>query len=207
MNYTQLTQEQRYQIAVLKKAGHMQVEIARLIGVDKSTISRELSRNKGQRGYRPKQAHRLALEERRQQKVKSSISADEWLRIEALLRQEWSPEEVEHTSVWKEDVLSAMNVSTSMCMRTKEMAVICTPSCGAKSSARSVMVPTTDGVKSPTELALNIARLLLIRNLASETGKATPLSARATKGLLFRWWNVNLSTPCWVRSNARRPIW
>ena len=39
MNYTQLTQEQRYQIAVLKKAGHMQVEIARLIGVDKSTIS------------------------------------------------------------------------------------------------------------------------------------------------------------------------
>ena len=93
MNYTQLTQEQRYQIAVLKKAGHMQVEIARLIGVDKSTISRELSRNKGQRGYRPKQAHRLALE-RRQTKVKQSIMDEEWLRIEALLRQEWSPEEI-----------------------------------------------------------------------------------------------------------------
>jgi len=52
MNYAQLTQGQRYQIAVLKKAGHMQVEIARLIGVDKSTISRELRRNRGLRGYR-----------------------------------------------------------------------------------------------------------------------------------------------------------
>jgi len=93
MNYTQLTQEQRYQIAVLKKAGHTQVDIAKLIGVDKSTISRELSRNKGQRGYRPRQAHRLALE-RRQQKVRSFITTDEWLRIEALLRMEWSPEEI-----------------------------------------------------------------------------------------------------------------
>lgn len=93
MNYTQLTQEQRYQIAVLRKAGHMQVEIARLIGVHKSTISRELSRNKGLRGYRPKQAHRRALD-RRQEKVRESITADEWLRIETLLRQEWSPDEI-----------------------------------------------------------------------------------------------------------------
>jgi len=75
MNYTQLTQEQRYQIAVLKKAGHMQVEIARLIGVDKSTISRELRRNHGMRGYRPKQAHRLAVE-RRQEKVRPSSLSD-----------------------------------------------------------------------------------------------------------------------------------
>jgi len=93
MNYTQLTQEQRYQIAVLKKAGHMQADIAQLVGVHKSTISREVSRNKGQRGYRPQQAHRLALE-RRQLKVKPSITAEDWLRIDALLQQEWSPEEV-----------------------------------------------------------------------------------------------------------------
>lgn len=81
------------QIAVLKKAGHMQAGIARLLGVHKSTISRELSRNKGQRGYRPKQAHRLVLM-RRQQKIRRSIGSDDWLRIEALLRQEWSPEEI-----------------------------------------------------------------------------------------------------------------
>ena len=93
MNYTQLTQEQRYQIAVLKKAGHMQVEIARLIGVHKSTISREFRRNHGMRGYRPKQAHRLAIE-RRQEKVRPRITEQEWRRIHALLRQEWSPDEI-----------------------------------------------------------------------------------------------------------------
>ena len=59
--YKQLTQEQRYQIYALKKAGHCQMEIANLLGVHKSTICRELRRNRGQRGYRPKQAHGFAL--------------------------------------------------------------------------------------------------------------------------------------------------
>jgi transposase, IS30 family len=52
--YTQLTQEERYQIHALMKAGHSQTEIASVLGRDKSTISRELKRNQGQRGYRPK---------------------------------------------------------------------------------------------------------------------------------------------------------
>ena len=63
--YQQLTQEQRYQIYALKKMGHNQTEIDNCIGVDKSTISRELKRNHGQRGYRPKQAHGLAMSRRR----------------------------------------------------------------------------------------------------------------------------------------------
>ena len=64
MNYTQLTREQRYQIYALLKMGHNRTEIAAVIGKHKSTISRELSRNKGQRGYRPKQAHGKALHRR-----------------------------------------------------------------------------------------------------------------------------------------------
>ena len=52
-HYTQLTQIQRYQIYALKKAGHNQSEIADKIGVHKSTVSRELRRNKGLKGYRP----------------------------------------------------------------------------------------------------------------------------------------------------------
>lgn len=93
MSYTQLTREQRYQIYALKKAGHLQVEIARVIGVNKSTISRELSRNTGLRSYRPKQAHRFAME-RRQAKAKPRITSEEWQRIEVLLRQGWSPDQV-----------------------------------------------------------------------------------------------------------------
>ncbi len=56
MTYTHLTREERYQIYALKKAGHKQYEIAELLERSKSTISRELARNCGGRGYRPKQA-------------------------------------------------------------------------------------------------------------------------------------------------------
>ena len=50
-HYTQLTIEQRYQIFGLKKAGFNQSKIASGLNVHKSTISRELMRNKGQRGW------------------------------------------------------------------------------------------------------------------------------------------------------------
>ena len=93
MSYTQLAQEQRYQIYALLKMGHSQTEIAMNIGVNKSTISRELHRNRGKRGYRPKQAHRFAVK-RRRNAVQKQISAETWLFIEQLLRQDWSPEQV-----------------------------------------------------------------------------------------------------------------
>jgi IS30 family transposase len=44
----------------LKKQGMSIAEIARLMGRDRSTVYRELARNTGQRGYRAKQAQRLA---------------------------------------------------------------------------------------------------------------------------------------------------
>ena len=58
---TQLTEEERYQIESLLKMGHDQSEIAVVLKRHKSTISREVRRNRGLRGYRPKQAQRLAL--------------------------------------------------------------------------------------------------------------------------------------------------
>ncbi len=91
--YQQLTQVQRYQISALKKNGHSQREIADTIGVHKSTISRELRRNRGQRGYRPQQAHRKALD-RHRQKVKRRIRPSTWRLVEEKLREDWSPEQV-----------------------------------------------------------------------------------------------------------------
>lgn len=90
--YKQLTQGQRYQIYVLLKAGHNPSEIAHFIRVHKSTISRELKRNRGQRGYRPKQAHEFALSRRK--KARHRIPERTWEWIELLIRQEWSPEQV-----------------------------------------------------------------------------------------------------------------
>ena len=92
MSYTQLTQEQRYQIHSLLKMDHNQVEIAKCLGVHKSTISRELRRNKGLRGYRPKQAHQKAMS--RKNHSRNHIMLETWAVIEAKIRLEWSPEQV-----------------------------------------------------------------------------------------------------------------
>ena len=91
--YTQLTREERYQIYALKQAGHRQNDIAEVLGRHKSTISRELRRNHGLRGYRPKQAHRLALA-RRSAKVRPRFGSPIWRQIEVLIRQDWSPEQI-----------------------------------------------------------------------------------------------------------------
>lgn len=91
--YTQLTQEQRYQIYVLMKANHTQTEIADLIGVHKSTVSRELHRNSGLKGYRPKQAHQRCLQ-RRTQKSVPRITLKTWRMVSHLIHQEWSPEQI-----------------------------------------------------------------------------------------------------------------
>jgi IS30 family transposase len=94
MNYAQLTQEQRYHIHAFKKAGYDQSQIAQEVGVHKSTITRELRRNCGQRGYRPKQAHEMA-QRRQQERVRANrIAPSTWNLVETHLRQEGSPEQI-----------------------------------------------------------------------------------------------------------------
>jgi IS30 family transposase len=93
MQYAQLTQGQRYQIKALLDIGRNRTEIADQLGVAKSTISREVRRNRGQRGYRPKQAHEKAVE-RRRRKVKAHVSLETWQMVEAKLKMDWSPEQI-----------------------------------------------------------------------------------------------------------------
>jgi IS30 family transposase len=90
--YHQLTQPQRYQIYALRKTKHSLTEIAEVIGVHKSSVSRELKRNRGQRGYRPQQAHELATA--RRQKSVPRITGEVWKTVESLLKQDWSPEQI-----------------------------------------------------------------------------------------------------------------
>jgi len=91
--YHRLTEGQRNQVYALKKAGLTQCAIADQIGVNKSTISREFKRNTGLRGYRPKQAHRLACA-RQSQIQRNRISHATWTRIEEMTREDWSPEQI-----------------------------------------------------------------------------------------------------------------
>ena len=51
-HYTQLTLEERYHIQVMRKQGKSLRSIAIGMGRSHSTLSRELRRNQGGRGYR-----------------------------------------------------------------------------------------------------------------------------------------------------------
>ena len=92
MSYKQLTQDQRYQIYVLKQVEQKNKRIAEILGVHESTISRELRRNCGKRGYRPRQADQKA--QARRQGAKKRIGSETWEYVEQKLKNEWSPEQI-----------------------------------------------------------------------------------------------------------------
>lgn len=94
-SYTQLTKEQRYQIYALRCAENNQSETARVLGVHRSTISREVRRNKGDRGYRPEGAHRKALAKREKTaKNAARFTSEDWEKVERMVRRDWSPEQI-----------------------------------------------------------------------------------------------------------------
>ena len=92
-HYSQLTLEKRYGIYSLLKTGQTQSKITEVISVHKSTVSRELKRNRGGRGYRPKQADAFA-EHRQQAKVRPQIDGSTWAFVDRLICKEWSPEQI-----------------------------------------------------------------------------------------------------------------
>ena len=76
------------------KAQHNITQIAVLLGRNKSTISRELHRNAGSRGYRPKQACELAAQ--RSESSRNASTLAPWVKEQAnvLLKLQWSPEQI-----------------------------------------------------------------------------------------------------------------
>lgn len=94
MNYNQLTENERYQIYILRTAGHSQAQIARALNRHPSTIGRELRRNTGLRGYRPGQAQKLTDARRHEARKSIKLTDEVRVQIETLLRQELSPQQV-----------------------------------------------------------------------------------------------------------------
>lgn len=85
------------------KAGHTQSEIAIVLERSKSTISRELRRNRGQRGYRPKQAHCSSVERRAMNA--RTIDDATWQFAQEKLLLQWSPEQISgHAAISPETV-------------------------------------------------------------------------------------------------------
>ncbi len=92
--YNQLTQEQRYHTAALNKIGTCLTSIAEAIGVHKSTISREIRRNSGIRGYYPQQANELSFKRRKSAKKRIKMTINLKNKVKEKLYQDWSPEQI-----------------------------------------------------------------------------------------------------------------
>ncbi|WP_323030737.1 IS30 family transposase [Brachymonas denitrificans] len=92
--YQHLSREERYQIFSLTKAQHSISEIARLLGRHRSTISRELRRGRGRRGYRAEQACRKADERSCNSRNARRIDASTWADVAFYLGLQWSPEQI-----------------------------------------------------------------------------------------------------------------
>lgn len=96
MRYTQLTRDERYQIHELQWEGLSGAEIARRLHRDRSTISRELLRNRGVHQWRPGQAHAKALARRQQNRNARRTEELVWQDVVTYLRLDLSPEQAIH---------------------------------------------------------------------------------------------------------------
>jgi len=97
MSYTHLTEVERYQIDDLRREGFSQAVIAKQLSRSASTLSRELHRNEGERGWRPRQAQiksseRLAARGAGNAKRVSPV-AWEYAK-KHLENDQWSPEQI-----------------------------------------------------------------------------------------------------------------
>ncbi len=94
-NMSHLTQEQRYTISALYKRGIKQKEIAKTIGKDKSVISRELKRNKNERGqYHFRSAQMLVDIRKERFNKKRKLTPQVRKRIIQMLEMKWSPDQI-----------------------------------------------------------------------------------------------------------------
>ena len=96
MSYHQLTSGERYMLSALRRQGLHQAAIARQLGRHRSTIGRELQRN-GSRwdgSYRPSVAIERTSGRRSRSRRNQRFTRTDLRRVDALLRQQWSPEQV-----------------------------------------------------------------------------------------------------------------
>ena len=94
-----VTEEQRYTISMMLEQGYSRKEICKVIGKDKSVISRELKRNCDQRNgkYTSKLAQKK-YEKRKREKPKAlKFTREVQIYVEDKLGLQWSPEQISNS--------------------------------------------------------------------------------------------------------------
>jgi len=96
MTYHQITFAERYTLGALRRQGWTAAAIARALGRHRSTIGREVRRNRKaiDGAYRPQLAHWYALGRRWRSRRNRRIAAADLRQVCRLLEAQWSPEQV-----------------------------------------------------------------------------------------------------------------
>jgi IS30 family transposase len=94
MKYRRVTFADRLQIKAYRDSGVNQTGIGDKLGFDRSTINREINRNSGKKGYRPKQAQRRADKRQEYRNQPHKMLPGLIASIEEKLRLKWSPEQI-----------------------------------------------------------------------------------------------------------------
>ena len=109
--YKQLTSEQRSQIFALLQRKSPRKEIARIVGISQSTLSRELKRNGSPSGkYVWFKAHDKAMERRKRSASNAALSPGLVWRIkQTIIEEQWSPRQI--SGVLKKEGVSVSHQS------------------------------------------------------------------------------------------------
>lgn len=111
MSYRRVTREDRLRIKDGLDGGLSKSELADKLGFHKSTIGREISRNSGGRGYRPKQAHGFALAREEPKHGPYRMNPVIMSLITERLELKWSPEQISNRlKVEGEETVSAETI-------------------------------------------------------------------------------------------------
>lgn len=176
MTYHQITSEERYTLGVLRQQGRRPAAIARALGRHRSTIGREVRRNQAHsdQTYRPQLAEWYARGRRSQSRRNRRFSPEDWARVQALVREDWSPEQVAGRLRRQRELQISHETIYRYCGRTRRRAAPCTVICaGRASSAGNATGATTAGAGSPASAPLRRARPSWRRGPRSDTGKGT----------------------------------
>jgi len=94
MSYKHLSLEERHYIELSLKNEKTLSEIGKELGRSQSTMTREITRNKGLRGYRHNQANRMANKRHEIKRKAVKLTTKIVDIIAGYIRQDWSPEQV-----------------------------------------------------------------------------------------------------------------
>ena len=168
--YTQLTLPQRYEISALHKVGQGPAQIARIVGVHRTTISRELRRNRSPNGYYPQAAHQRS-QKRRIDRSRPLKWTGRCRRIVASCATSGALSRLPVGSGETKHSLYHMNESTHIFMWIEGAEVDFIPTCANTNNRSGFRPKVRIKARFPTGFRLITVRLSSMKKLESVIGK------------------------------------